>query len=400
MSSNSSDSNARVFTYTENNIHILCDSFVATSGDNKPRPLITPTYTTYSLVAPISSSDTFDQWLNRTNHFAPSSIMLYHSTHIPTIAKLTIDESEIIQYLSSHFWTSEMKYDELSFMVPPKEYIHSVFRQPNGKIIIDHSNHPVLQKLQETTQSPIAVQPVYVNQIPCTSYGHFEYQYQSDPVNILKQEEPCKRGSESTVIDIDTDTKTITVVRMGTVRIHDIIESLEDSPFSNYNVTLSTTPSKFIRVIKPLWNRRIYRTKWVSYPMEPAQIDELTKSTKSYLSNAIFVDFGKHNTEMSSIAWGYVDLTEYGEALHATYTFYDILHQLSRMNSIHPILFYDSYGTIDGYAASILMKLWNIESSEEEMYLPYECITKLFNKQSLYHEKTAEEREQCMEEVD
>lgn len=401
----STDTNARVFQYNDSNIDILCHSFNnGDTADMESRPLITPTYTTYCLVSPVSSSNSFHKWHNMSNKFAPTSLLIYHESHIPAIAKLIQEESEIIHSIVSHFWTPEMKY-ELSVMVPPREDIHPVFRQPNGKIIVDYSNHPVLQKLQETTQSPLAVQPVYVNQIPCTSYGHFEMEYEAEPVHILKQEEPCKRGSESTLIDIDTTTRTITVVRVGNISVDDLMDHIEETPFSDYTVTLTSAPSKYIRVVQPLWKRRIYRTRWVSYPLSEEQIDELSKTTKSYLSKSIFVDYGKQNNEMSSISWGYVDLSQHNELAYAIFTFYDILHQLYKMDSLYPILFFDTFSkerdtSLNTLAASILTKLWNIESSSEEMFMPYECILRIYNRTSLYHEKTAAERAECMEDVD
>jgi tRNA A37 threonylcarbamoyladenosine synthetase subunit TsaC/SUA5/YrdC len=372
----SSQTSANVFTYTEHNIQTLCDSFEKSTDT---RPLILPTYTTYSLVSPVSNNDSFHRWLNMANKFAPSSILIYHESHLPVIAKLTLEESAIIQAITSHFWSIESK-NELSIMVPPREDIHPIFRQNNGKVIVDYSNHPVLQKLQESTQSPIAVQSIYVNQIPCTSYGHFEIQYYDQPVHILKQEEPCKRGMESTVIDIDVEHKKIVVVRAGNITIDEIIDCIEETSFSNYTIHLASDPSKLIKCIQPLWSRRIYRTKWLSYPFSNDQIDELTKSTKAYLANCIFIDFGKQYPELASICWGYVDLSEYNELPHALYTFYDILHQLMKMNSIHPILFYDSFSDeskLTGMSAAIQTRLWNIENTKEELYIPYECLIKM-----------------------
>jgi tRNA A37 threonylcarbamoyladenosine synthetase subunit TsaC/SUA5/YrdC len=433
----------RVFSYTEHNIELLCSAVVNhylpeekkeddTDDSNMPNdvlnhqpssnthrhavePLLIPSYTTYLAVAPISSSDLFHKWIQVTNRNAPTSLMIYHPTHIPTIAKLRREESEIITALTDKLW-SEEGIDELSIMVPPNEDIHPVFRQPNGKVIIEYSNHPVLRRLQEFSHSPLAVQTVYSNGIPCSAYGHLEDAYRQKPVLILQQDEPCKRGVESTLIDICTDTKTIRIVRTGTVTPSEILEALEESDYSHYQVvTCYERASQYIKTVRPQWNKRVYRVNWASldiFPEKPTEkaYKELVHNTHAYLDKCIFIDNGGMHPEFATVCWGYVDIDQFREVKQAIHTFYDILHQISHMDSSHPVLIFDAYNEsgdandIDEYLLILQERIRHIETDTNHvsMCIPYECICDILGRKSIHipREITAEERAENMEMVD
>ena len=429
---------SRVFTYTDTNVDLLCDALssnriipeekdndyddsTASIDDNHTSPaqgampLILPTQHTYVTIAPIVLSSLFHKWMHVTDKSTPSSLMIYHSTHIPHVSKLTQEESAVLSILTDHFWDNESN-DELSIMIPPNETIHPIFRQSNGKIIVECSNHPVLRRIQEQTQSPLAVQNTYSNGIHCTGYGHLEDAYRNQPVLILKSDEPTKYGIEPTLIDICTDTKTIHVVRTGRITPSQILGALNNTDYADYQVLVQyERASQFIKTVRPRWNKRIYRVNWVSLDVFPQRPDEkayneLVHNTHAYLDKCIFVDYGGLHPEFATVCWGYVDLSRFKDVKEAIHTFYDVMHQLSQMDSSHPILIYDVYADsgesndIDEYLLILQERIRAIETSptHEAMCIPYECICSILGRDTIHvpHEITPEERANNMEMVD
>ena len=443
---------SRIFTNTEHNIELLCSAVANmylpkvkedksdtdsvnvgsidtddTATDSKTvfdaethvvNPLILPGYTTYLTVAPTMSSDLFHKWISVTNKNAPSAMMIYHSTHIPAIAKLTSDESSVIRVLTDAFWTDD-EMDELAIMMPPNEDIHPIFRQTNGKIIVEYSNHPTLRRLQEYTQCPLAVQTVYCNGIPCTAYEHFEDKVRDAQVLVLKDENPCKRGIESTLIDVCVDTKTVRIIRPGHITPSDILEVLHDGGYTDYQVIVCYEhASRYIRVVKPQWNKRIYRVKWASLDIFNINPDdraykELVHNTHAYLDKCVFLDYGMMHPEFATVCWGYVDLNQHRDIHAVLHTIYDILHQLSRMDSSHPILIYDLFSALlsgsDADSASELyltlqQKIWDIEVAHDAMCIPFECVCDILGRKTIHVQRSNEvedaERAEDMEMVD
>lgn len=281
-----------------------------------------------------------------TNIFSPQSIQkLFEIKHRPLSNPLTISvlswemaelfckvndlERTIIKKITDKFWSGP-----LTLVVRCNDLVDKQITAGTEFAAFSSPNNPIARKLLQYSMVPIVNTSANPHgKISSTYKDHVTDYFEYHDITILTSGEPCKIGTESTVIKINNNQ--ISIIRPGIItrdHIADILKEFDvDISYEIIDCNIGHyKPTKKCIMFNCL-------DMPIEYPSEEVRLNSI-KTLDNYLERSILVDFGNRNTYLMNKVYGYVDLSETDDINEAIYNFYNVLHQSDKTDAVNILI--------------------------------------------------------------
>jgi L-threonylcarbamoyladenylate synthase len=331
--------------------------------------VIFPTETVYGMGANAMDEKAIDKIFAYKNRPQNNPLILHinNKEMAEALINITSMEKDIVDILATTFWPGP-----ITFLVKKSKYVNNKCTAGSKYVGLRCPQNKLARDLISLSGVPIAAPSANISgKVSSTTFDHvFGYFKDNKDITIIKTEEPCLLGIESTIIKIDNNT--VSIVRPGIIveqEIKDALLNLDIEVKVDIPLTQSVNPGSHINHYQI--DKKVVLANFMS---DESLNDDLSKfnimkAINYYLMTSIFIDFGGHNLKMMDKFYGYVDLSEKGDPKEALFNLYNVLHQLNDIDCSNIIVF-NFYKNKKGYYRALYDRLIRC-CGGKEIIIPY-----------------------------
>lgn len=324
--------------------------------------VVIPDDTTYIMACTLFNPDSIRALYDISNTTKEETLTMYVSSleMIKIFSKVSNEELSIITKCKDSFWPGPLVIE-----TEPSNNINKEITGIRKKCRFTISSNPIIKQLLAMTMCPLVALPAYFNGVyPCTSAEHINSEFKYYGIDLLVSDTNCKYGILPTIISLEQTSVSIrqlgpiTETKLADVIAKPLVYNLLD--FYRYN-----------KYDKPYTIDKKYLllgevdTETILSDME----DNIVSRFKTYIENSIIIDFGKRHQYLSTIAGGYVDLSENGDIAEAIYNISNVLFQIKDIDDQLKVLIVDCYSYREGPYKSLYFWL-NFLANNKTIYVP------------------------------
>ena len=271
------------------------------------------------------------------------------------LSKIELDIVEKIK----HFWPGP-----LTILVRSSSYVLSEVNNNSGMVGIRiPSNHIARALLKKSGLSIVAPSANISGKFSSTCFDHAKsYFEKNSDINIIKYDQNCQYGIESTIVKIIDDE--VTLVRPGIILKEEIEKVIGKSIMvQNPNCQLDH-PGSSISHYQTSKDSKLVNFLVDDFGLSEYHI-EFESAVSTYLSNSIFIDFGGKNNDKIDLFYAYVDLSEQGDQKEALYNLYNVLYQIDNIDNCNNLLIFNFFKDKSGLSSILYDRLYRCCSGRE-----------------------------------
>jgi len=324
--------------------------------------VVIPDDTTYIIACTLFNPDSIRALYDISNTSKEETLTMYVSSleMIKIFSKVSNEEFSTINKCKDSFWPGPLVIE-----TEPSNNINKEITGIRKKCRFTISSNPIIKQLLALTMCPLVSLPAYFNGVyPCTTAEHINSEFKYYGIDLLVNDTGCKYGILPTIISLEN--QTIHIKQLGPITESQLVEKVPK--YINYSLQDFYRYNKYD---KPYTIDKKYLllgeidTDSVLGSME----DNIVERFKTYIENSIIIDFGKRYQYLSTIAAGYVDLSENGDIAEAIFNISNVLYQIRDIDSTIKVLIADRYSYKDGPYKSLYFWL-NFLADNKTIYVP------------------------------
>lgn len=198
-------------------------------------PVAIPTETVYGLAAPINNPEAIKKIfsLKERPFFDP---LIVHISSINELSNLTNSSSETLLKIANKFWPGP-----LTMILPKKDNINPMITSGLNSVGIRFPSHPIARNIIEAVGVPLAAPSANkFGKTSPTKAEHVRKTWNEDEVFVVDGGS-SEIGIESSVIEIDSKTKKISILRKGYIT-KEMLSELLGSDYKIEYIESSASP--------------------------------------------------------------------------------------------------------------------------------------------------------------
>ncbi len=356
----------KIYSCTDENIKI-CAKNIQT-GDL----VIFPTETVYGLGACALNSDAVKSIfkIKKRPINNPLIIHIINWSEAKIYVDINKKEEKIIEKLVDKFWPGP-----LTLLLKKNQFIPDIVTANSEWVALRSPSNKYARKLLEYSMVPIAAPSANISgKITSTCKEHILDYFSESNVSMLLDNDPCYYGTESTIVKIDDND--ISILRPGIITSDTLKSSLmdiDDITIDIKNITNQIeSPGTSLTHYTTSKNTVLFNFMDLDVPQDDNQ-SNIEEVLKNYLDKSACIDFGKKNIHLKDHFYAYVDLSSDSDIKEAIFNFYNVLHQLDKLN-IDNILIFDFYSDKDGLCKTIFDRMYR-SASGKKILIPLQMVS-------------------------
>jgi len=316
-----------------------------------------PTETVYGLGALISDDSAVESVFiaKKRPKTDPLIVHIADTQKCSELMNLNDSQEKIFKILSESFWPGP-----LTLVVPRSKKISALITAGSDYVGIRIPSHKIARKFLHLCGRPIVAPSAntFGHVSPTTAQHVFDDLKNVSNLLIIKSDQECTVGIESTILKLSHDNK-ICILRMGAISAGDIEKKLDQENISyeleikrtyiaNENLSeiqnvprgtfLNESSGQFLKHYSPWKETYIYRDQNKNQLMDYEIKDEIYFSTKEF-SQSVFIDFGRKNYNLCDKFIKYFDLSPSADLTEAMQNLFQILREAEQVkNSIYILI--------------------------------------------------------------
>ena len=331
--------------------------------------VIFPTETVYGIGANALDESAIAKIFKFKNRPQDNPLILHISNKEMAEPLINITETErnIFSTLANKFWPGP-----ITFLVKKSKYVNDVCTAGSDFVGLRCPKNKIARDLIYLSGVPICAPSANISgKASSTTFDHvLGYFKNNSQISIIKSNEPCLYGIESTIVKI-IDQK-VTIVRPGYITRDDIEKSMSNLSIEisiDIPMTQSINPGSHINHYQI--DKKVVLANFMADDELNSDLEKhnIIRTINYYLMNSIFIDFGGNNLKLLDKFYGYVDLSEKGDPKEALYNLYNVLHQLKDVECSNIIVF-NYYKNKEGYFRTLYDRLIRC-CGGKEIIIPY-----------------------------
>ena len=324
--------------------------------------VVIPDDTTYIIACTLFNPDSINALYDISNTSKDETLTMYISSleMVKIFSKTTSEEFNYISKCKESFWPGPLIVE-----TEPSANINKNTIGKRQKCRFTISSNPVIKQLLALTMCPLVALPAYFDGIyPCTSSDHVNSEFKYYGIDILVSDTSCKYGILPTIVSVENNK--LSIGRLGPITERQVVDKIGTT--LEYNIVDFYRNNKYNNVYPIDKKYLLFSEIDVDYPISSME-NGISERFKTYIEKSIIIDFGKKYYFLSSIAGGYVDLSESGDINEAIYNISNVLYQIRDIEENLTILLNDQYSFRDGLYKSLYFWL-NYLANNKTLYIP------------------------------
>lgn len=325
--------------------------------------VIFPTETVYGLGACALNEDAINKIykLKKRPNNNPLIIHVINWSEAEIYVDINQIEANIINILVKEYWPGP-----LTLLVKKEKFVPDIVTANSKWVAIRSPSNKIARKLLEYAMVPIAAPSANISgKITSTCKEHILNYFGDSEVSMLLSDEPCKYGTESTIVKVENNT--VSIIRPGLITfemISNTLVNIQDLRLVNNNITKQIdSPGTSLSHYTTSKNTLLFNFVDIEVP-ENSYNSNINEALKSYLDVSACIDFGSFNFHYKELFFAYVDLSKNNDINEAIFNLYNVLHQLDKLN-IKNILIFDYYSDKKGLYKTLFDRMYRCCSGKK-----------------------------------